>query len=129
MIPANRRLYYQGRNVYIVVKRFVSRTNPDLPDYNTSVNVHEHKLTRPGVRNTEHSLRWKGLKDLPARTKVCLLKHCFIFTFIPCGFLCSVYEYYHAIVKTPVWNTFSPYRTHWNLIYYPLWSIVKQISV
>ena len=43
-------------------------TKPELPDYNTDVNVHTHKLTRP----TKPPPRWVGLKDLKTRTKVCI---------------------------------------------------------
>ena len=38
----------------------------ELPDYNTDVNVHTHKLTRP----TKPPPSWLGLKDLKNRTKV-----------------------------------------------------------
>ncbi|XP_064634939.1 uncharacterized protein LOC135492402 [Lineus longissimus] len=41
------------------------KLKPDLPDYNTDVNVHIHKLKRP----TKPPPSWIGLKDLEARTK------------------------------------------------------------
>ncbi len=43
-------------------------TKPELPDYNTDVNVHRHKLIRP----TKPPPSWVGLKDLKERTKVCI---------------------------------------------------------
>lgn len=47
----------------------------DLPDYNTSVNVHEHKLRRPvDVKSRPADLkRWEGLKDLRERNKDSLI--------------------------------------------------------
>lgn len=49
---------------------------PDLPDYNTSVDVHSHKLTRPTARpkpSASTAKRWEGLKDLAERTKGSLI--------------------------------------------------------
>ena len=45
---------------------------PDLPDFHTSVNIHEHKLTRPtGPPKTRPIARWKELDKLKETTKVC----------------------------------------------------------
>ena len=43
-----------------------ARCATNLPDYNTSVNIHEHKLKRPD----KPPPRWKGLEGLKERTKV-----------------------------------------------------------
>ena len=45
-----------------------TKQNPDLPDYNTTVDVDSHKLTRPTARVPPR--RWTGLDDLAERTKV-----------------------------------------------------------
>ena len=45
-----------------------TKRNPDLPDYNTTVDVDSHKLTRPTARVPTR--RWTGLDDLAERTKV-----------------------------------------------------------
>ena len=45
-----------------------TKQNQDLPDYNTTVDVDSHKLTRPTARVPPR--RWTGLDDLAERTKV-----------------------------------------------------------
>lgn len=45
---------------------------PELPDYNTSINIHEHKLQRP-TRPPPKLPRWEGLQDLSERTKGSLI--------------------------------------------------------
>lgn len=50
----------------------------DLPDYNTSVNVHEHKLQRPTAKKDSSVAapprqKWEGLKGLHQRTKDSLI--------------------------------------------------------
>ncbi|XP_033751849.1 LOW QUALITY PROTEIN: uncharacterized protein LOC117335775 [Pecten maximus] len=51
--------------------------NADLPDYNTSVDIHEHKLSRPTAPpprpGPPPGVRWKGLRDLEQRTKGSLI--------------------------------------------------------
>lgn len=44
-----------------------SDAKPHLPDYNTSVNVHEHKLKRP-QRKTNKQRLWDGMAGLEKRT-------------------------------------------------------------
>lgn len=39
-----------------------------LPDYNTSIDIHSHRLTRP--QKPPPALKWEGLQDLRERTKV-----------------------------------------------------------
>lgn len=48
-----------------------TKRNPDLPDYNTTVDVDSHKLTRPTARVPTR--RWTGLDDLAERTKGSLI--------------------------------------------------------
>ena len=48
--------------------RPTEETKPELPDYNTDVNIHKHKLKRP--EKPPGSARWKGLEGLQERTKV-----------------------------------------------------------
>ncbi|XP_052798329.1 uncharacterized protein LOC128230259 isoform X1 [Mya arenaria] len=51
-----------------VFRRSFSDASPELPDYNTSINVHEHKLTRPGGKPNS-TVKWKGLTGLKDRTQ------------------------------------------------------------
>lgn len=50
-------------------------SSTELPDYKTSVNVHEHKLQRPAdLKAKPPDLnKWQGLKDLQTRTKDSLI--------------------------------------------------------
>ena len=51
--------------------KVTKESKPELPDYNTSINIHEHKLKRPDKPpGTEASQKWKGLKGLQERTRV-----------------------------------------------------------
>lgn len=50
----------------------IEQINPQLPDYNTSINIHEHKLQRP-TRPPPKLPRWEGLQDLSERTKGSLI--------------------------------------------------------
>ncbi|XP_070558787.1 uncharacterized protein [Ptychodera flava] len=48
----------------------------DLPDYNTDVNTHQHKLKRPEKpppKVPKARPTWKGIRDLEARAKVSLI--------------------------------------------------------
>ncbi|XP_052229724.1 uncharacterized protein LOC127843872 isoform X2 [Dreissena polymorpha] len=49
--------------------------SPDLPDYKTSVDVHEHKLSRPVAKSSQQKAtkRWDGLHGLKERTKDSLI--------------------------------------------------------
>ncbi|XP_060065095.1 uncharacterized protein LOC132545423 [Ylistrum balloti] len=55
----------------------VRTQNAELPDYNTSVDIHEHKLSRPTAPPPKPGppagARWKGLQDLQQRTKGSLI--------------------------------------------------------
>ncbi|XP_077994375.1 uncharacterized protein LOC144448095 [Glandiceps talaboti] len=46
-----------------------SKSNVDLPDFNTDVNIHEHKLRRP----EKPPPTWQGLKNLKGRLKGSLI--------------------------------------------------------
>ncbi|XP_053384227.1 uncharacterized protein LOC128550095 [Mercenaria mercenaria] len=54
-------------------RNYVTNNSTDLPDYNTSVNVHEHKLTRPVAKPVAETQKWKGLQDLKSRAKTSLI--------------------------------------------------------
>lgn len=59
---------------------YTSKIPTDLPDYNTNVNVHEHKLTRPQAmpgKGTKDQ-KWEGLKELKLRTTVYFPNFCLI---------------------------------------------------
>ncbi|KAK3101216.1 hypothetical protein FSP39_001832 [Pinctada imbricata] len=47
------------------------KIKPDLPDYNTSIDIHEHKLQRP--TKPPPMPKWDGLKNLSERTQGSLI--------------------------------------------------------
>ena len=57
--------------IRLLSSRVIEETKPELPDYNTNVNIHEHKLKRP--EKPPGSARWKGLEGLQERTRVYML--------------------------------------------------------
>ncbi|KAL4225664.1 hypothetical protein ACF0H5_016353 [Mactra antiquata] len=77
MISRYRRLCISGRYLYGNGRRYITQTaslqSSELPDYNTNVNIHEHKLTRPSAQKSKQTQKWKGLADLSARTKESLI--------------------------------------------------------
>lgn len=68
-----------------------------LPDYNTSVEVDSHRLSRP--QKPPPTLQWEGLKDLEERTKVFLflilysygLKRLASLAYTNCRFLINIH--------------------------------------
>ncbi|KAK3612503.1 hypothetical protein CHS0354_024473 [Potamilus streckersoni] len=48
-------------------------SSKEQPDYNTDVNIHEHKLKRPEGSRKKQIKAWDGLEDLKARTKGSLI--------------------------------------------------------
>ena len=55
----------------LLSSKITEEAKQELPDYNTSINVHEHKLKRPEKPpGTETAMRWKGLEGLQERTRV-----------------------------------------------------------
>lgn len=63
-----------GPRLLAVRRNYVSDNNKvELPNYNTNVNIHEHKLTRPVAKPKYTEEKWKWLKGLESRTKVNML--------------------------------------------------------
>ena len=63
---------YKGKESSESEATTTSKLNPDLPDYNTTIDVDSHKLSRPIAKpqRTAPSKRWTGMDDLAERTKV-----------------------------------------------------------
>lgn len=98
-----------GTRFLAVHRNYVSKKNVELPDYNTNVNIHEHKLTRPVAKPKDTEEKWKGLKGLQSRTKVNIIACCQIhFTHKHIvvsppinqqNFLCQYHEYVFSVSK------------------------------
>lgn len=58
-------------SVRLINSGITKETKEELPDYNTSINIHEHKLKRPD--RPPGSARWKGLEGLKERTRESLI--------------------------------------------------------
>ncbi|XP_060575925.1 uncharacterized protein LOC132733287 [Ruditapes philippinarum] len=68
----------QNSSTLCLMRKWSTKSSPDLPDYNTDINVHEHKLNRPVAKPASSGPghdkdKWKGLLDLKARTKTSLI--------------------------------------------------------